>query len=339
MRRESNSDPSTPAVARSVTNFSGRPNAEFTKNLPRMSIREKIDPLESVEAQVSANRSALLASHTDLPERPVIKIRPADARTGVGLGEVWAHRELFYLLVWRDLKVRYKQTFLGSIWVILQPLLLALVFTIFLGRLMRVPSDGIPYSAFAYVGLLAWSFFSNACMGSSYGMISNAHLIKKVYFPRLLIPCAVVVVRLIDFLIASLILMPMLLYQGIAPAWSLLIFPLLVLELTLLSLGFGLLLATLNVRYRDVGTVLPVALQLWMFVSPVVYPLTLVPEQWRGVYALNPLVGIIEGMRVAIFGRELDFYATAVSAGITVSLLVFSVYCFRRAEEKFADVV
>ncbi|HYO98998.1 MAG TPA: ABC transporter permease [Pyrinomonadaceae bacterium] len=304
-----------------------------------MSIREKIDPLESVEAPVSANPSVPLASHTDLPERPVIKIRPADTWTGIDLGEVWAHRELFYLLVWRDLKVRYKQTFLGFTWAILQPLLLALVFTVFLGRLMRVPSDGIPYSAFAYVGLLAWSFFANACMGASYSLIGNAHLIKKVYFPRLLIPCAVVAVRLIDFLAASLILMPMLLYQGITPAWSLLIFPLLVLELTLLSLGFGLLLATLNTKYRDIGTLLPVALQLWMFVSPVVYPLTLVPEQWRSVYALNPIVGIIEGMRGAVFGRELDSYAIAVSAMITVSLLIFSVYCFRRAEEKFADVV
>jgi lipopolysaccharide transport system permease protein len=221
----------------------------------------------------------------------------------------------------------------------LQPLLLALVFTVFLGRLMRVPSDGIPYAAFAYVGLVAWSFFANACMGSSYSLISNAHLIKKVYFPRLLIPCAAVAVRLIDFLFASLILMPMLLYQGITPGWSLLIFPLFILELTLLSLGFGLLLATLNLKYRDVGTLLPVALQLWMFVSPVVYPLTLVPEQWRRVYALNPIVGIIEGMRGAVFGREPDFYATAVSVGITVPLLIFSVYCFRRAEEKFADVV
>ena len=304
-----------------------------------MSIREKFDPLESVEAQVSADPSAPHASQTDLPERHVIKIRPADAWAGIDLGELWAHRELFYLLVWRDLKVRYKQTFLGSAWSILQPLLLALVFTVFLGRLMRVPSDGIPYSAFAYVGLVAWSFFANACMGSSYSLIGNAHLINKVYFPRLLIPCAVVAVRLIDFLIASLILMPVLLYQGITPTWSLIIFPLFALQLTLLSLGFGLLLATLNIKYRDVGMVLPVALQLWMFVSPVVYPLTLVPEQWRRVYALNPMVGIIEGMRGAVFGRELDSYAIAVSTGITVSLLVFSVYCFRRAEEKFADVV
>jgi lipopolysaccharide transport system permease protein len=221
----------------------------------------------------------------------------------------------------------------------LQPLLLALVFTVFLGRLMGVPSDGIPYPAFAYVGLVAWSFFANACMGGSYSLIGNAHLINKVYFPRLLIPCAVVAVRLIDFLIASLILMPILLYQGIAPAFGLLLFPLFVLELTLLSLGFGLLLATLNIKYRDVGTVLPVALQIWMFISPVVYPLTLVPEPWRGIYALNPMVGIIEGIRAAVFGREPDSYATAVSAGITVSLLVLSVYCFRRAEEKFADVV
>jgi lipopolysaccharide transport system permease protein len=322
-----------------MTNFSGSPNIEFTNNLPLMSIPEKVDPLESVEAQVSVNRSAPHASHMDLPERPVIKIRPAGTWAGIDLGEVWAHRELFYLLVWRDLKVRYKQTFLGATWTILQPLLLALVFTVFLGRLMRVPSDGIPYPAFAYVGLVAWSFFANACTGSSYSLIGNAHLINKVYFPRLIIPCAVVAVRLIDFLIASLLLMPILLYQGVTPARSLLIFPLFVLELTLLSLGLGLLSAALNIKYRDVGTLLPVALQLWMFVSPVVYPLTLVPEQWRTVYALNPIVGIIEGMRAAVFGRELDSYATIVSVGITVALLVFSAYCFRRAEEKFADVV
>jgi lipopolysaccharide transport system permease protein len=304
-----------------------------------MSIREKIDPLESVEAQARARRAAPLAAPVDLPERPVIKIRPADTGVGIDLGELWAHRELFYLLVWRDLKVRYKQTLLGSTWTILQPLLLALVFTVFLGKLMRVPSDGIPYPAFAYVGLVAWSFFANACTGSSYSLIGNAHLINKVYFPRLLIPCAVVAVRLLDFLVASLILVPVLLYQGLTPSWSLLIFPLFALELTLLSLGCGLLLAALNIKYRDVGTLLPVALQLWMFVSPVVYPLTLVPEQWRGVYALNPLVGIIEGIRGVVFGRELNSYATAVSVVITVSLLIFSVYCFRRAEGKFADVV
>jgi lipopolysaccharide transport system permease protein len=304
-----------------------------------MSIREKFDPPESAKAPLSADSSAPLASQTNLTERPIIKIRPTDAWSGINFGELWAHRELFYLLVWRDLKVRYKQTFLGSAWTILQPLLLALVFTVFLGRLMRVPSDGIPYSAFAYVGLVAWSFFANACTGSCYSLIGNAHLINKVYFPRLVIPCAVVAVRLIDFLIASLILLPVLLYQGITPDWSLFIFPLFVLELTLLSLGFGLLLATLNIKYRDVGTLLPVALQLWMFVSPVVYPLTLVPNQWRRVYALNPIVGIIEGMRGTVFGREPDSYAVAVSAGITVSLLIFSVYFFRRTEEKFADVL
>jgi lipopolysaccharide transport system permease protein len=322
-----------------MTNFSGRPDVEFMNNLPRMSIREKFDPPEIVEAHSRANRSAPLDSHADLPERPVIKIRPAGDWAGIESGELWAHRELFYLLVWRDLKVRYKQTFLGSSWTILQPLLLALVFTVFLGRLMRVPSDDIPYPAFAYAGLAAWSFFANACTGGSYSLIGNAHLINKVYFPRLLIPCAVVAVRLIDFLLASLILLPMLLYQGLTPTRSLLLFPLFVLQLTLLSLGFGLLLAALNIKYRDVGTLLPVALQLLMFASPVVYPSTLVPEQWRGVYALNPIVGIIEGIRGAVFGRELDTYATAVSAGITVSLFIFSVYCFRRAEEKFADVV
>lgn len=275
----------------------------------------------------------------DLPTEPLIKIRPRKSWSVVGDGEFWAHRELLYFLIWRDLKVRYKQTVLGSLWVVLQPLSLTIVFTFFLGMIGHVPFNDVPYSAFAYAGLLTWAFFSNAVLSSCYSLVGNVNLITKVYFPRIFIPVATVAVRLFDYLIAAVIMAAIILYHGFTPTWGLLLFPVLVFEMTLLALGVGMLTAALNVRYRDVGTILPVMLQLCMFISPVIYPVSIVPERWRALYMLNPLAGILENQRAALFGLKFHWTSLFVSTIIVILLLIFSSFYFQRAEETLTDVI
>lgn len=277
-------------------------------------------------------------SHSS-PGEPVTRIRPAGRWSTLDLGELWEHHELFYFFVWRDLKTRYKQTVLGAAWVVLQPLLMTLIFTVFLGQLVGISSNGVPYSLFVYSGLLAWVFFANAVSSSSHSLAGSAHLITKIYFPRLFLPLAAVIVRLADFCVAAVILFVMLLYYGFGPSWNMLLFPVLLLELTLLVLACGLWSAALNVRYRDVGTLLPVALQLWMFTSPIIYSSDVIPEKWHILYRLNPLAGIVDGMRASLFGLRIDWAGIGVSAIVTALLLVYSTYSFQRAEESFADVV
>jgi lipopolysaccharide transport system permease protein len=279
------------------------------------------------------------SSRSAPPDKPVTRISPARRWGTLDPGELWEHHELLYFFVWRDLKTRYKQTALGAAWVILQPLLMTLIFTIFLGRLVGISSDGVPYSLFAYAGLLPWVFFSNAVLSGSQSLAGSAHLITKIYFPRLFLPLAAVVVRLADFCVAAVILFAVLPSYGFGPSWSMLLFPLLLLELTLLATGCGLWTAALNVRYRDVGTLLPVALQLWMFISPIIYSADVVSENWRWLYRLNPLAGIIEGMRASLFGLRIDWAGLAVSAIITALLLVYSTHSFQKSEESFADFV
>jgi len=255
------------------------------------------------------------------------------------LGELWAYRELLFFLTWRDVRVRYKQAVLGMGWVVLQPLLMTLVFTIFLGVIVRVPSDGVPYPIFAYSGLLLWTFFSGAISGSGNSLVGNAHLITKVYFPRLLVPLASILARVVDLLVALMMLVGLMIYFRVRLSTGLLMAPLMITLLALLALGLGLWTSALNVKYRDVGLALPVFIQLWMFVSPVVYPLALVPERWRLVYSLNPLVGIIEGFRAALFGKSFNWQALGISAIVTVALLVYAGYVFKRREKTFADII
>lgn len=278
-------------------------------------------------------------SRVVLPETPLIKIRVGNRWSSIDLREIWAHRELLYFLVWRDLKVRYKQTILGASWVILQPLLMTLVFAVFLGKIARVPSGSVPYVLFLYSGLLPWTFFSNAVSSSSHSLIASAHMITKVYFPRSIVPAAALLVRLSDFLIASVTLIILMLYYGQPFTWAILIAPLLMLHLTLLALGLGLWFSALNVKYRDIGTALPVLLQLWMFASPIIYPSSLVPQQWKWAYDLNPLVGIIEGFRASILGLGFNWRSLMISVAITLTLLVYSTYAFKHLEDEFADVV
>jgi len=255
------------------------------------------------------------------------------------LRELWAYRELLFFLTWRDVRVRYKQAVLGMGWVVLQPLLMTLVFTVFLGVIVRVPSDNVPYPLFAYAGLLLWTFFSGAISGSGNSLIGNAHLITKVYFPRLLIPLASILARMVDLLVALVMLIGLMIYYRTGVSTSLLMAPVLIGLLALLALGLGMWTSAFNVKYRDVGLALPVFIQLWMFVSPVVYPLTLVPEHWRFVYSLNPLVGIIEGFRAALFGKSFNWPALGISAIVTVALLLYAGYVFKRREKTFADII
>ncbi len=279
------------------------------------------------------------APNRQVPAQPVNRIRPGKSWEQIDFAELWAQREVLYFLMWRDLKVRYKQTIIGAAWVILQPILITLVFAVFLGRLMRVPSDGVPYPIFAYTALLLWTFVSNAVLSSSYSLVTNAHLITRVYFSRLLIPAAAVGVRLVDLVVASLVLVALIVYYDVHIGWRILAFPWFVIEIAALTLALGLLGASLNVRYRDVGTVLPILLQMWMFVSPIVYASSIVPSRLRFVYAINPLAGIIEGARASLFNLPFRWPSIVTSVVITLSLLIFSIHVFLRMESGFADEV
>lgn len=280
-----------------------------------------------------------LRGNVDLPAEPLIKIRVRRTFDLMNLPEIWQHRELLYFLVWRDLKARYKQTILGILWVILQPLMMTLVFTIFLGKLVQVQTGTTPYPLFLYAGLLPWIFFANAVSSGSYSILASSQMITKVYLPRLIIPAAAVSVRLSDFLVASLVLIALMLYYGVHLGWQIVLLPILILEVTLLALALSALLSALNVKYRDTGTALPVMLQVWMFASPIVYPRSLVPARWEWAYQINPLTGMIEGFRSAFLGLPINRQGLALSWVVTIVLLVISMFVFRRLEDDFADIV
>jgi lipopolysaccharide transport system permease protein len=289
--------------------------------------------------RVSSLPQKTLDKPSAVSDEPVVVIEPTRSWVAIDLRDLWAYRELLYFLMWRDVKVRYKQTTLGIVWVVLQPLLSTLIFTIFLGKLARVPSDGIPYPLFVYAAMLPWTFLSSAITSCSTSLVGNANLITKIYFPRLLMPAAAVAARTVDFAIAFIILIGLMIYYGAVITKTLLLLPLLVVLVLALALGFGNWVAGLNVKYRDVGVMLPVGLQLWMFASPIVYPSSLVPAKYQWLYHLNPLAGILEGFRASLFGREINWRALAFSTVFVFALLVYSAYAFRRMEKSFADVV
>lgn len=274
-----------------------------------------------------------------VPEYPLVTICPSRKWVALNLRDLWAYREVLYFLVWRDIKVRYKQTLLGVAWAIIQPLFTMLIFSLFFGRLAGLPSDGIPYPLFAYAGLVPWTFFANAVSNGGNSLIGNPSLITKVYFPRLIIPCAAVGAGLMDFAITFVFLLVLMVPYGVVLTWNLLMVPVLIVLTTLLALGIGLWLAALNVQYRDVRYALPFLIQLGMFATPIIYPSSLVPAEWRWLLALNPLAGLVEGYRAALFGREWDWTAFSISSTITLVLLVVFAYSFRRMEKSFADVV
>jgi lipopolysaccharide transport system permease protein len=275
----------------------------------------------------------------NLPEKPVITIEPHKSWIPLKLRDLWECRELLYFLMWRDIKVRYKQTVLGAAWAVIQPLVTMIVFTYFFGRLARVPTEGIPYPIFFYTGALVWTFFSNAVTSGAYSLIGNSNLITKVYFPRLIIPSAAVGAGLLDFAIAAVLVVPLLVYYGFPVTSSyLMILPLIVLT-TLLALGVGVWFSALNIRYRDVRHAIPFLIQIWMFVSPIIYPSSLVPEEWRWVLVLNPLTGVVESFRASLFGRELPWAPLAYSVAFAVAMLICASYTFRRMERSFAELI
>ena len=277
------------------------------------------------------------------PEResaPTLVIEPAGRWPRIDLRELWAYRGLFFFLVWRDVKVRYAQTVLGAGWAILQPVLTMLVFTVIFGRFANIPSDGVPYAVFSLAALVPWTYFSTALSGASNSLVSSTNLITKVYFPRLVIPFAPVLAGLVDFAVALLVLGATMLFFGIVPGpLALLVVPLLVVAMMLTSAGVGCWLAALNIQYRDVKHVTPFLVQVWMYASPIVYPMSLVPERWHGVYALNPMAGIVEGFRAVLLGTSAVSWPTiALSLAVGAGLFVTGSLYFRRTERVFADV-
>ena len=276
-------------------------------------------------------------------ENPAVEItliRPASSWASIGLKEIWEYRELLYFLVWRDVKVRYKQTVLGAVWAIIQPFFLMAVFSLFFGRLAGVPSDGIPYPIFTYCALLPWQLFAHALGESSNSLIANERLITKVYFPRLVVPIAAVLGGLVDFAVAFVILLAMMAYYSIVPTWAIVTLPAFILLAIITALGVGLWLSALNVQYRDVRYTIPFLIQVWLFVTPVVYPSSIIPEAWRPLYGLNPMAGVVEGFRWALLGKTHPPGALLAVSVLAVSLIfIGGLYYFRRMEQEFADVV
>lgn len=258
---------------------------------------------------------------------------------GLGIGELWAHRELLYFFVWRDLKVRYKQTFFGAAWAVLQPVLLMAVFSVSLGRIPGVGPSGVPYPLFIFTGLVPWTLFAQSLIGASNSLVGGEAIITKVYFPRLLLPFAAVSSFLLDFLITLGVLALLMVWFGAVPSLAILWIPALTGLVLVTALGIGTFLAAVNVRYRDVKYVVPFLVQLWLFASPVVYESSLIPEQWKTLYALNPMTGVVEGFRWAVLGGPRVDDLILVSAAASVLILVAALLYFRQVERTFADVI
>ena len=271
---------------------------------------------------------------------PWVVIEPPRGGFRIGLRELWAHRELVYFLTWRDIKVRYKQTALGAAWAIIQPFLTMVVFSLFFGKLAQMPSDGIPYPVFSFAALVPWTFFSNGLSQSSASVVGSANMIKKLYFPRLVIPISSVLSGLVDLVLAFVVLVAMMLYFGIMPTGNVVWLPALVLLALVTALGVGVWLAALNVQFRDVRYTVPFLTQVWLFGTPIAYPSSLLSEPWHTLYGLNPMAGVVEGFRWALLGSNTaPGPLIAVSSAAALALLVSGLYYFRRMERTFADVV
>lgn len=273
-------------------------------------------------------------------EAPEVLVAPPKSREALDLPQLWEYRELLYFLAWRDVKVRYKQTLLGATWAFIQPFMTMVVFSVFLGRLAGVPSEGVPYPIFAYAALVPWTFFSNGVTQSTNSLVSNANLLKKVYFPRAVIPFASILSSGVDFIPAFVVLLGMMLVYGIVPTANIIWLPLLFVLAFVTAVGVSLWLSATNVQFRDIRYVVPFLMQLWLFATPVAYPSSLVPEPWRMLYAMNPMVGVVEGFRWALLNTSpAPGPMVLVSSIAAVVLLVTGTLYFRRMEDTFADRV
>lgn len=286
-------------------------------------------------------RSTAAIAYPSAPEtkKSVIVNESQDTLASLSLREIWASRELLYFLTWRDVKVRYKQTAMGAAWAIIQPLFMMLTFAVFFGLLIGVPNDGLPFMLFFYCGLMPWTFFSGAVSAGSGSLVGSSNLITKVYFPRIIVPAAAVGALLVDLLITLVILVGLGIYYGMHLSWNLAMLPVLLLMTIVLAFEFALWLSALTVKYRDIRHALPFVLQLWMFLTPIVYPLSVVPEKWRWLMYINPLTGIVEGVRCVFTAQNFNWTAISFSAVALVVMLFWSVHTFRRIEKSFADLI
>jgi lipopolysaccharide transport system permease protein len=284
-------------------------------------------------------KATLATTDAAIQDYPVRRIEATKGWVSLGLGEVWQYRELLFFLVWRDIKVRYKQTVLGVLWAIIQPFFTMVIFSLFFGRLAEMPSDGIPYPIFSYAALVPWTFFAQALTQASNSLVSNANMLKKIYFPRLTLPLATILAGVVDFLLALVVLLGMMFYFGIAPTLNVIWLPLFLLLALITSLGVGLWLSAMNVQFRDVRYAVPFLTQAWLFATPIAYPSSLLPEVLRPLYALNPMVGVVEGFRWALLGTDTAPDLMVLVSGLAaVALLVSGALYFRRIERTFADV-
>ena len=303
-----------------------------------------LKPSDSARPHVPASQIILSASPTPTDQaervrRPRVVVESETAGVRLNLSDCWTYRELLYFLTWRDVKVRYKQTLLGAAWVIIQPLCTMLVITLVFHQLGGMDVQELPYPLFAYAGLLLWTYFANAVGNSTTSLVQNTSLITKVYFPRLFIPAAATVAGLVDFAVASVILVGLCVYYRVALTWQLLLLPAFVAQLVVLALGVGLLVSALTVKYRDLRHVLPFVLQFWFFASPIIYPAGRVPGRWYWLLAANPITGMVEGFRAALGGTQLPLAPILISVALTGALLAIALYVFRRLEATFADVI
>jgi lipopolysaccharide transport system permease protein len=283
---------------------------------------------------VDSQRTPLYFDH-----QRVTVVTPVQAGLTVDWRELWAYRELLWVLTARDVTVRYKQTVLGAAWALLRPLTALVIFSTVFGRLSKMPSDGIPYPLFVYAGLLPWTFFASAVSASGQSLVASTHLVSKVYFPRLIVPLSSVAGGLVDLVISTAILLLMMCWYGVGWGMHLLAAPLLFIGVVFAALGIGTLLAALTVAYRDFTHITPFLVQVWMYATPVVFPVSLVPEQWRWLLYLNPMTGVVEGFRSAFLGRPFDYVGLGISFGISTLLFLVAVVYFERVERRFADVI
>lgn len=271
---------------------------------------------------------------------PIIRLQPSSRWRFVDLNELWHYRELVYFLTWRDIKVRYKQTAIGVLWAVLQPIAMMLVFTLFFGKLAKLPSEGVPYPLFTFCALLPWQVFSRSISDSANSLVTDQRLISRVYFPRIIVPTSSIVGSLMDFLISFALFLGVMAWYGIAPTFHILFLPVFLILMMMTALGMGYWLSALNIEYRDVAYALPFISQIWMFLSPVVYPSSLVPEKWRVIYGLNPMAGVIDGFRWALLGvGPGPSPMVLASACISVALFVTGIFWFRSRERTFADAI
>lgn len=298
--------------------------------------------LDTLQTQTPENLSdAPTTTDTPTPQIPLHVIEPSKGRITLRLDELWAYRELLYFLTWRDIKVRYKQTVLGAAWAIIQPFMTMIVFTLFFGQLAEIPSDDIPYAIFSYSALVPWTFFATGLANSSNSLVGSSNLIKKIYFPRLVIPIATLLSGVVDFILAFIVLLLMMVYFGIVPTANIIWLPFFLLLAFVTSLGVGLWLSAMNVQFRDIRYVIPFLTQVWLFITPIAYPSSLIENDiLRAIYGINPMTGVVEGFRWALLGTDTaPGPIIIVSTMVAILLMVSGLFYFRNMEKTFADVV